>query len=84
MFVQGIPPLGCSPSILTVRSSPIPEDYDENRCLISYNQLSQNHNALLQETLKQLRMEYPQVTLVYGDYYNIALEIFNKPSAYGM
>eukprot|EP00253_Pinus_taeda_P033086 PITA_33086 len=83
IFVQGIPPLGCSPSILTVRSSLIKEDYDENSCLISYNQLSQNHNTLLQETLQQLRVQYPDVTLVYGDYYNIALEILKNHAAYG-
>jgi hypothetical protein len=84
IFVKGIPLLGCSPSILTIQSSLIKEDYDENNCLISYNQLSQNHNALLQETLKQLRIQYPQVTLVYGYYYNIAFEILNNHPAYGM
>ena len=74
IFVQGIPPLGCSPSILTIRASVVKEDYDETNYLIPYNDLSIFHNKLLQNILVDLMFQYPQVTLVYGDSYNIAFE----------
>ncbi|XP_059075150.1 sinapine esterase-like [Cryptomeria japonica] len=41
IIVQAIPPLGCSPLIITLRQL-ISRDFDENGCLISYNQISQN------------------------------------------
>ena len=62
----------------------VKEDYDETNCLISYNDLSIFHNELLQNVLVDLMFQYPQVTLVYGDYYNIAFEILKNPLAYGM
>eukprot|EP00253_Pinus_taeda_P023314 PITA_23314 len=83
IFVQGMPPLGCLPAILTIDPYPRNSDYDENGCLASYNQLSQDHNTALQETLEQLRIQYPHAILVYADYYNMFMEIIKNHAAYG-
>jgi len=83
IFVQGMPPLGCLPAILTIDPYPRNSDYDENGCLASYNQLSQDHNTALQETLEQVRIQYPHAILVYADYYNMLMEIIKNHAAYG-
>ncbi|KAH9288358.1 hypothetical protein KI387_032475, partial [Taxus chinensis] len=82
ILVQGIPPLGCSPAVLTLLN-PRSSDLDDNGCLRSYNQLSQNQNSLLQQTVQELSTKYPKVALVYADYYNIAMNILNNPSKNG-
>ncbi|GLJ47214.1 hypothetical protein SUGI_0996570 [Cryptomeria japonica] len=82
ILVQGIPPLGCSPAILTLRQF-ISDDFDENGCLISYNQISENQNSLLQRTIRRLNNKYSGVNLVYADYYHIALNILKGAKKYG-
>ncbi|KAH9288279.1 hypothetical protein KI387_032396, partial [Taxus chinensis] len=77
ILVQGIPPLGCSPAVLTLLN-PNTIDKDDNGCLTSYNKISQNQNLLLQQTVQQLSIKYPGVSLVYADYYKIALSILNN------
>ncbi|GLJ52398.1 hypothetical protein SUGI_1114490 [Cryptomeria japonica] len=81
IIVQGIPPLGCSPLILTLQQNST--DFDENGCLQSYNQISQNHNSLLQIAIEQLNDKYSTANIVYSDYYNIALDILKNAAKNG-
>ncbi|KAH9288280.1 hypothetical protein KI387_032397, partial [Taxus chinensis] len=77
ILFQGIPPLGCSLAVLPLLN-PDSIDMDDNGCLTLYNKFSQNHNLLLQQTVEQLSIKYPGVSLVYADYYKIALSILNN------
>ncbi|XP_019051954.1 PREDICTED: GDSL esterase/lipase At5g03980-like isoform X2 [Nelumbo nucifera] len=69
VIVPGYLPIGCLPIYLTAFRSDDPMAYDELKCLKGLNNLAMLHNDNLQRALKQLRKEYPDVTIVYADYY---------------
>ncbi|XP_068636159.1 acetylajmalan esterase-like [Aristolochia californica] len=82
LFVPGNFPIGCMPSYLTSFGSTNSSDYDERRCLKHFNEFAQLHNDLLQRSLQSLREEFPNVNILYADYYNAALEILDNASTY--
>ncbi|XP_019056136.1 PREDICTED: acetylajmalan esterase-like [Nelumbo nucifera] len=69
VIVPGHFPIGCLPIYLTAFRSNDPAAYDELKCLKGLNNLAMFHNNHLQRALKQLRKVYPDVTIVYADYY---------------
>lgn len=84
LIVPGNLPIGCSAAYLTVFASDNKNDYDATTgCLNWLNEFSQYHNQLLQEELDRLRQLYPDVTLIYADYYNAAMRIYRAPSKFG-
>lgn len=44
--------------------------YDEYHCLKDLNNLALFYNHHLQEAIEELQKKYPNITLIYGDYYN--------------
>ncbi|KAJ1685257.1 hypothetical protein LUZ63_016647 [Rhynchospora breviuscula] len=83
MVVPGVVPLGCIPRILTVYFSPNVSDYDSIGCLQRYNNISQNHNKILRDAVKQLQIEFPKAVISYADYYKPITEFLAKPRIYG-
>ncbi|KAK9150457.1 hypothetical protein Syun_008766 [Stephania yunnanensis] len=83
LFVPGNLPIGCSAYYLTLRSSSNKGDYDTSGCLTSFNEFSKYHNILLQKELKRLQVLHPNVTIIYGDYYNAAIDLYYSPSKLG-
>ncbi|KAJ4765787.1 GDSL esterase/lipase [Rhynchospora pubera] len=83
MVLPGVVPLGCLPRILTVYVSPNGSDYDSIGCLQRYNDISQNHNRILQDAVKQLQIEFPKAVISYADYYQPITEFLAKPTLYG-
>lgn len=85
LVVPGNLPIGCSPSYLTYFMSSNESYYDSKTgCLNWLNEFAEYHNKLLQETLHRLRELHPHVTIIYADYYNAAMELYNSPSKFGM
>lgn len=82
--VSGQLPTGCIPLYLTIYESQNKLDYDEETgCLKKFNYLALYHNTLLKESLQQLRCKYPDVKIIYADYYEPVLKLVKSPENYG-
>ncbi|MCL7035228.1 hypothetical protein MKW94_000598, partial [Papaver nudicaule] len=82
-MVPGNFPIGCSALYLTLFKSTNKEDYDESGCIKWLNEFSVYHNKFLQKELDVLREEYPNVKIIYADYYNAALKFYQFPETLG-
>jgi phospholipase/lecithinase/hemolysin len=69
LVIPGDFPLGCVPSYMSVANEKDPAPYDTNGCLAGLNLFAQMHNVLLQEQIRELRVEYPAATIAYADYF---------------
>ncbi|KAI3448638.1 hypothetical protein Pfo_005303, partial [Paulownia fortunei] len=78
IVVPGIFPLGCLPIHLTKFETRNAEAYDEYHCLKYLNDLSQNHNSQLQRAIEEVKKEHPNVTILYGDYYNAYMALLHN------
>ena len=77
-------PIGCIPRYLTQFQSPKKEDYDpQTGCIKSLNEFAEYHNAMLLEELEKLRLLYPDVIIIYADYYEASMNIFRNPKKLG-
>nr|GMC81624.1 GDSL esterase/lipase At1g28590-like [Ipomoea batatas] len=84
IIVPGNFPIGCSSSYLTYFMTANASEYDpKTGCLNWLNDFSAYHNRLLQNELDRLREQYPDTTIIYADYYNAAMRLYNSPSKYG-
>ncbi|VVA92903.1 unnamed protein product [Arabis nemorensis] len=68
------------PLVISTVSSTITELI---RCLKWLNEFRQHHNKELQAELNRLQRLYPHVAILYADYYNAALQIFQEPAKFG-
>lgn len=66
IVVQGLPPLGCLPSQLSL--SPL-TDRDKWGCSKITNNMVRFHNSLLQRRLDHFRKRYPSAMIAYADTY---------------
>ncbi|KAL6964714.1 acetylajmaline esterase [Sarracenia purpurea var. burkii] len=78
MIVPGNFPIGCFPIYLTGFQTNNSAAYDENHCLKNLNNFSMYHNNHLQHSIEELRKEFPNVVIVYGDYYNAFQWLFKN------
>ncbi|XP_078153165.1 GDSL esterase/lipase At1g28600-like, partial [Carex rostrata] len=77
-------PIGCIPMYLTRFQSQKKEDYDpETGCLKHFNEFAKYHNAMLSKELSKLRLLYPDVNIIYADYYEASMNIFRNPKKFG-
>ncbi|KAK1285849.1 GDSL esterase/lipase [Acorus calamus] len=84
MVVPGIIPLGCSPVYLTRFSSTDKKDYEpETGCLKGLNDLMKHHDTLLQDALGKLRNKYPNVKIIFADYYGASIRFYQSPRQFG-
>ncbi|KAK4488656.1 hypothetical protein RD792_004425 [Penstemon davidsonii] len=83
VVVPGIFPLGCFPYHLTKFETKNIGAYDEYHCLNNLNDLSKIHNQKLQEAIEEVKIEHPDVTIVYGDYYNAYLTLLRNSQQLG-
>ncbi|XP_019099258.1 PREDICTED: GDSL esterase/lipase At1g28580-like [Camelina sativa] len=83
-LVPGDFPLGCSAIYLTSYQTSNMEAYDPlTGCLTWLNKFGENHNKQLQAELNRLLKLYPHVNIIYADYYNALLRIYQEPSKFG-
>ena len=52
--------------------------YDEHHCLKHLNNFSIYHNDQLKQAIEELKREYPNAVIVYGDYYNAFEWLFHR------
>ncbi|XP_051125548.1 GDSL esterase/lipase At1g28590-like [Andrographis paniculata] len=84
MLVPGNLPIGCLPVCLTrYEKSSTAKDYDRHGCLISLNEFAEYHNHLLLQELQRIRELYPHVNIMYADYYNAAMRMYQSPKQFG-
>ncbi|KAJ3671819.1 hypothetical protein LUZ60_007898 [Juncus effusus] len=83
VVVPGNFPIGCSPSYLTLFSTSDSSAYDEKKCLKDYNNFSMFHNNHLKSALDDLRKTYPDVSIIYADYYEAFMNMLDQASALG-
>ncbi|CAO2165524.1 unnamed protein product [Urochloa humidicola] len=84
LVVPGNFPIGCVPLYLSIFPSQKEDYYDEQTgCIKWLNEFAEYHNRMLQEELEKLRNLYPDVTIIYADYYGASLNIFRAPLKFG-
>ncbi|TVU22869.1 hypothetical protein EJB05_32590 [Eragrostis curvula] len=83
VVMPGIPPLGCSPTNLALLPSDDPNNYDATGCLKQLNDLSVYHNSLLQEAVNKVQTKYPNVRVIYADFYTPVMDIIECPDKLG-
>ncbi|KAL8491262.1 hypothetical protein ACS0TY_023051 [Phlomoides rotata] len=84
VVVPGTFPLGCFPWALHALGSNDPTSYDEIGCLKSLNDLNAFLNQQLQEDLDSLRKEFPNVVILYADYYIVFYSLLREASTLGV
>jgi phospholipase/lecithinase/hemolysin len=83
-LVPGNFPLGCSATYLTLYQTSNKEEYDPlTGCLTWLNDFSEYYNEKLQAELNRLSKLYPHVNIIYGDYFNALLRLYQEPSKFG-
>ncbi|KAK2449668.1 GDSL esterase/lipase [Trifolium repens] len=82
IVVPGNFPIGCSPSILSVVKGQT-ENYNEFGCFTEFNTVAEYFNEKLINSLNTLRESYPNVKIIYFDYYNAAKRLYEEPQRYG-
>ncbi|XP_070055793.1 GDSL esterase/lipase At5g03980-like [Nicotiana tomentosiformis] len=83
ILVPGIYPLGCLPLYLTSFPDSNANGYDQLGCLRNYNDFASYHNRYLTRGLASLQREFPNVRIVYGDYYGALLTLLRSASSFG-
>ncbi|KAK3036252.1 hypothetical protein RJ639_030794 [Escallonia herrerae] len=70
VIVPGNFPIGILPIYLTAFQMNNSAAYDGHHCLKSFNNFAMDHNERLQQAIKELKEEYHNATIVYGNYYD--------------
>ncbi|OMO85074.1 Lipase, GDSL [Corchorus olitorius] len=83
IIVPGNFPIGCFTVFVTKYPINDTNAYDELHCLKYFNNFAIYQNDLLQKAIEELKEEYPNVIIVYGDYYNAFLWLFSKANMLG-
>ncbi|KAL1204589.1 GDSL esterase/lipase [Cardamine amara subsp. amara] len=83
-LVPGEFSIGCSVVYLTLYQTSNMEEYDSlTGCLKWLNKFGEYHSYQLQEELSRLQKLYPHVNIIYADYYNALLSLFQEPAKFG-
>uniref|UniRef100_A0A0A0KLN0 Uncharacterized protein n=1 Tax=Cucumis sativus TaxID=3659 RepID=A0A0A0KLN0_CUCSA len=78
-------PMGCIPVLIQLYKTSDDSQFDpQNGCLKWLNKFSEYHNQQLQQQLKRIRVLHPHVHLIYVDYFNAAMRIYNAPKDFGL
>lgn len=70
--------MGCLPGYLTLFRNKDQMHYDSNNCQRGLNTFTMLHNNHLQQALMELRLEFPHVQIVYGDYYKAFMALLRN------
>ncbi|XP_048574848.1 GDSL esterase/lipase At5g45910-like [Triticum urartu] len=85
VVVPGNPPNGCSPTMLTTRSSFNKTTmYNHIDCLSDINRVARYHNSMLRTAIGTLRGKYSHARIIYADFYGPIITILDNPSRFGV
>ncbi|CAI9776496.1 unnamed protein product [Fraxinus pennsylvanica] len=77
IIVQGLPPIGCLPFQITVKSPIL------RSCIDKENSDAMSYNNRLEKLLPQVQQELPGSKILYADIYTILMDMINNPKKYG-
>uniref|UniRef100_A0A0D9Y554 Esterase n=1 Tax=Oryza glumipatula TaxID=40148 RepID=A0A0D9Y554_9ORYZ len=84
VVVPGIPPLGCMPPNLAMFPSTDPAGYEPGTgCLRQFNEIAVYHNTLLQDVIKNVQKNHPDVRVIYADFFTPVIRIVQSPGTFG-
>ncbi|XP_039686918.1 GDSL esterase/lipase At5g45910 [Medicago truncatula] len=85
IVVPGNFPIGCGASLLALATGygNKTENYDEFGCFKAFNTMAEYFNDKLIYSINTLRENYPNVKIIYFDYYNAAKRLYEAPEQYG-
>ncbi|CAN4076447.1 unnamed protein product [Withania somnifera] len=82
-LLQFIYPLGCLPLYLTSFPDNNTIAYDQWGCLRNFNDFASYHNRYVNRAIANLQRQFPNVSIVYGDFYGAILTLLRSPSSFG-
>ncbi|CAN4111136.1 unnamed protein product [Withania somnifera] len=83
VIVPGNFPMGCHPILLTKFMTDNSTAYDEYHCLKDLNNFVIFFNHHLQQAIDELKKEYSNIILIYGDYYNAYMWLLQNALSLG-
>ena len=83
LVVPGVLPIGCFPVYLSIFRKQADGYGGRSGCIRDLNTLSWVHNAALRRKVEELRGRYPDVRIVYADYYTPAIQFVLHAEKYG-
>lgn len=84
VVLPGIPPIGCSPSLLATRVSlNKAKEFDQLGCLSDVNRVAKYHNTELRDAIGGLRGKYAHAKVIKADFYSPIIEILQNPGRFG-
>ncbi|XP_038989550.1 GDSL esterase/lipase ACHE-like [Phoenix dactylifera] len=81
-WIHNTGPLGCLSYVL-LRMPLTAEQLDSAGCAIPYNQLAQQFNRMLNETVIQLRKDLPLAAIALVDIYSVKYKLISEATKYG-
>jgi hypothetical protein len=83
VIIPGSSPIGCYPYILTARYTHDPDAYDDLGCLKDVNEIIKLKNNDLQQAIKNLVAEFPNISIYYGAFDEGVLSILHQTKNLG-
>lgn len=81
-WIHNTGPIGCLPYFL-VKYPPNPDNTDQNGCVKSYNEVAQEFNKQLKDSVSKLSDQYPDAVLIYVDVYSAKYSLISNAKDYG-
>ncbi|XP_055814933.1 acetylajmalan esterase-like [Solanum dulcamara] len=83
IIVPGNFPIGCVAAMLTQFRTNKITAYDEYHCLKDLNSLATFFNHHMQKAIHETKKKYPNIILIYGDYYNAYMSLLRNAVSFG-
>ncbi|MFQ6629728.1 hypothetical protein Gotur_007473 [Gossypium turneri] len=81
-WIHNTGPIGCLPTVI-INFPPKPGNVDQAGCIKSYNELAQEFNKQLKDTVSQLKAKLPGARLIYVDIYSAKFSLISEANKYG-
>ncbi|KAK4740067.1 hypothetical protein R3W88_003764 [Solanum pinnatisectum] len=81
VMVSGIVPMGCFPGYRTL--FPKGDSINKSRCHKGLNMFAKLHNDHLWQAILELRLKYPDVHIIYADYYKAFMALLKNHAFLG-
>ncbi|KAJ6814227.1 GDSL esterase/lipase-like [Iris pallida] len=81
-WIHNTGPLGCL-SYTLAATRPVPSEFDSVGCAVRFNELAQQFNRMLNETVAKLREDLPLATFAYVDVYSVKYLLVSQAEKYG-
>ncbi|KAF3631347.1 GDSL esterase/lipase [Capsicum annuum] len=80
-WIHNTGPIGCLPYFL-VEYPPSPDNADQNGCVKSYNEVAQEFNKQLKDSVSRLRDQHPDAVLICVDLYSAKYSLISNAKDY--